>query len=136
MIDDKNRGNRRPSLLEPQSQGGDTADSGFEFQNNMILCKLPFWLSFEGFDSIIREATADFEVKFFAPSDGIYREAVEAKNHRITPGEFWGEISRFMELDEGSPGTYSKFTLCCSEISDELKPLISGLRRVREPQSF
>ncbi|ETT74125.1 hypothetical protein C173_10006 [Paenibacillus sp. FSL R7-277] len=126
----------KPSLLEPQSQGGDTAESGFDFQTNMILCKIPLWLSMEGFDSLIREATADFEAKIFSPSEGIYREAVEAKNHHMAPSEFWAEIDRFMELHEGIPGTYKHFTICCNGISDEIKPLIIGLRRVRDPQSF
>ncbi|WP_238651787.1 SAVED domain-containing protein [Paenibacillus piscarius] len=125
-----------PSLLEAQSQGGDTAETGFDFQTNLLICKIPFWLSFEGFDSLIREAVADFESKFFSPSNGLIREAVEAKNHFMAPTEFWEEIDRFMEIDEGSPGVFGHFTLCCCGISDTLKPIIIGLRRIRDPQPF
>lgn len=126
----------KPSLLESESQGGDTAETGFDFQTNLILCKIPLWLSFEGFDSLIREGVADFEAKFFSPTEGITREALEAKNHHIAPKEFWDEIKRFKELDEGSPGTFGRFTLCCNGISQEIKPLINGLRRIRDPQPF
>lgn len=125
-----------PSLLEPQSQGGDTAETGFDFQTNLILCKIPFWLSFEGFDSLIREGVADFEAKFFSPAKGITLEAFEAKNHHVAQKEFWGEIERFKEMDSGSHGTFGRFAICCSGISDELKPLINGLRRLRDPQPF
>lgn len=125
-----------PSLLEAQSQGGDTAETGFDFQTNLMLCKIPLWLSFEGFDSLIREGVADFEMKFFSPTEGITREGLEAKNHHIAPKEFWDEIERFKEMDEGSPRTFGKFTICCVGISDELKPLINGLRRLRDPIPF
>ncbi|CAM3850270.1 SAVED domain-containing protein [Marinicrinis lubricantis] len=126
----------KPSLLEAESQGGDTAETGFDFQTSLILSKIPFWLSFEGFDSLIREGVADFEAKFFSPAEGIAREALEAKNHHIAPKEFWEEIERFKELDEGSPGTFGRFTLCCNGISEDIKPLINGLRRIRDPQPF
>lgn len=133
MIDDEKL---TPSLLEPKSQGGDNAESGFDFQTNLLICKIPFWLSFEGFDSLIREAIADFEAKFFLPNNSFVHEAIEAKNHFVTPFEFWEEIDRFMEIDKGSPGVFSHFTLCCCGISDTLKPIMIGLRRIRDPQSF
>lgn len=133
MIDKKSQ---TPSLLEPQSQGGDTAETGFDFQTNLILCKIPFWLSIEGFDSLMREGTADIEAKFFAPSDGLQIEALEAKNHYMAPQEFWEEIERFIEMDAGSPGTFKNFTLCCTGVSEQIKPLINGLRRIRDPQTF
>lgn len=82
----------RPSLLEPESTGGDIAEGGFEFQRNLILYKIPYWLSFEGFTSLIWESIGDIEAKFFLPGKGLVNEAVEAKNHQVTPKEFWDEI--------------------------------------------
>lgn len=54
----------KPSLLESESTGGDIAGGGFDFQRNLILNKIPYWLSFEGFTSLIWESIGDIEVKF------------------------------------------------------------------------
>jgi hypothetical protein len=127
----------KPSLLEPESTGGDIAEGGFEFQRNLVLNKIPYWLSFEGFTSLIWESIGDIEAKFFIPDKGLINEAVEAKNHLVTPKEFWDEIDRFKRMDIGSPGTYRWFTLLsCTVVSSKIKPLINGLRRIREPYPF
>ncbi|MBA4496306.1 SAVED domain-containing protein [Paenactinomyces guangxiensis] len=133
-MDEKEK--QTPSLLEPESIGGDIADSGFAFQTNLILCKIPYWLSFEGFSAVIREATGDIEAKFYVPGEGEGIEAVEAKNHSLTPAKFWAEIERFKKMDEGSPGTFRHFTLCCSGISEEIKTVVNALRRLRDSQPF
>ncbi|WP_096186292.1 CD-NTase-associated endodeoxyribonuclease Cap4 [Evansella halocellulosilytica] len=129
-------GKQSPSLLEKESTGGDIASSGFDFQAYLILCKLPHWLSFEGFSSVIWESVGDIEAKFFDPQIGEVIEAIEAKDHRITPTEFWEEINRFKKMDEGSPGTYRWFTLSCTGLSETLHPLKNGLRRLRDPYPF
>lgn len=126
----------KPSLLEPESIGGDNAEGGFEFQRNLILYKIPYWLSFEGFTSLIWESIGDIEAKFFIPGKGLVNEVLEAKNHQVTPSEFWKEIDRFKRLDKGSPGTYRWFTLSCTTVSPTIKPLINGLRRIRDPYPF
>ncbi|HDR7766558.1 CD-NTase-associated endodeoxyribonuclease Cap4 [Bacillus paranthracis] len=127
---------QKPSLLEPESTGGDIAGGGFDFQRNLILNKIPYWLSFDGFTSLIWESIGDIEAKFFVPGKGMTIEAIEAKNHNMTPAKFWGEIERFQTMDKGSPGTYRWFTLSCTGVSDSIKPLINGLRRLRDPYSF
>lgn len=129
-------GKQSPSLLEKESTGGDIASSGFDFQAYLILCKLPHWLSFDGFSSVIWESVGDIEAKFFDPQKGEVIEAIEAKDHRITPREFWEEIDRFKNMDEGSPGTYRWFTLSCTGLSETLHPLKNGLRRLRDPYPF
>ncbi len=63
-----------PSLLDPQSAGGDVAESGFSFQASYILTCICSWLSLDGFTSIIREAMGDTEANFFAPGCGFERE--------------------------------------------------------------
>lgn len=93
----------KPSLLELESTGGDIAEGGFEFQRNIILNKIPFWLSYQGFTSLIWESIGDIEAKFFMPEKGSVIEAVEAKNHLVTPTKFWNEIDRFKRMDKGSP---------------------------------
>lgn len=126
----------KPSLLEPESTGGDIAEGGFEFQRNLILNKIPYWLSFEGFTSLIWESIGDIEAKIFLPDKGLVNEALEAKNHQVTPKEFWDEIERFKRMDTGSPNTYRWFSLSCTAVSTSLKPLINGLRRIRDPYPF
>ncbi len=109
-----------PSLLEPESCGGDIAESGFSFQENIMLSRIPMWLAQEGFTAMIWEAMGDTEAKFFVPGRGFVIELVEAKNHQLTPSEFWNEVKRFQELDTGSPGTYRWFTLVSVGLSKEL----------------
>ena len=127
---------RVPSLLDSKSMGGNIAQDGFDFQMDLFLCKLPYWLSIEGFTSFISEGIADGEAKFFLPSEGVKVEAIQVKNHYISPQPFWKEIENFREIDQGSPGMYSWFTLCCTGVSKEIKPLINGLRRLRGSQEF
>lgn len=125
-----------PSLLEPEASGGDTAERGFSFQEQVALALIPDWLAYEGFAQLIREAMGDIEAQFFVPGHGIQNELIEVKNHRLAPSEFWKEIARFQEIDEGCPGDYRWFTLVSPGISDDLKPLINGLRRIRLPYGF
>lgn len=125
-----------PSLLEPESRGGDVAEGGFSFQANVVAAWIPKWLSFDGFESMIREATGDTEAKFFVPGRGNVLEFVEVKNHPLTLTEFWAEIDRFRVVDSGSPGTYGWFTLVSTGLSESLRPLINGLRRVRGGYGF
>lgn len=39
-------------------------------------------------------------------------------------------------MDTGSPNTYRWFSLSCTAVSTSLKPLINGLRRIRDPYPF
>lgn len=124
------------SLLDRQASGGDVANSGFTFQENAVLARIPMWLSRDGFAAMIREAIGDTEAKFFTTNRGDQVELVEAKNHRVTPAEFWREIDRFQELDQSFPGAYGWFTLVSAGLSDELQPLANGLRRIRGAYAF
>ncbi len=59
-----------PSLLEPQSCGGDIAKTGFSFQDHYILAQIPVWLAQEGFTAMVQEGIGDVEIKFFTPNQG------------------------------------------------------------------
>lgn len=134
MENDKNRNS--PSLLEPESRGGDIADEGFVIQDKFILSRIPIWLSYEGFTSMIRESIGDCEAKFFTPRYGYQIELCQVKSYQLSPSEFWNEIDRFREKDAGSPNTFRWFTLASAGVSDSIKPLINGLRRIRNPYAF
>lgn len=123
-----------PSLLEPESCGGDTAEGGFSFQDGVILSKIPEWLAHEGFASFIRESIGDVESRWFEPACGEVIDVIEAKNHHITPVPFWEEIDRFQKMV--SSDQYRRFTLACTSISDELSVISHATRRVRDPVPF
>lgn len=125
-----------PSLLDNEAKGGDIAEGGFSFQEGVTLAKIPAWLQYDGFTSMIRESVCDAEAMFFDPSHGLRRDGLEAKNHSVPPSEFWNEIDHFIELDLGSPGVFQWFTLVSTGLSADLHPLANGLRRVRDPYSF
>ena len=124
------------SLLQPESRGGDIAEGGFSFQEQIVLSRIPLWLSQDGFTAMTRESIGDAEAKFFVPGHGFVVELVEAKDHPLTPSDFWSEVKRFQEVDAGSPGTYSWFIIASAGLSRSLRPLVNGLRRVRDAYGF
>jgi hypothetical protein len=125
-----------PSLLEPESRGGDISERGKEFEAAVALTYIPQWMAMEGFTSMLREGMGDVEAKFFVPGRGFTKELVEVKDHQVPPAEFWKEIKRFQQLDAGSPGEYQWFTLASAGISESLHPLVNSLRRLRGPYGF
>lgn len=127
---------KKPTLLDSEAMGGEVAEGGFKFQDQLILARIPTWLACDGFIEMIREALGDTEARFFAPNLGITREFVEYKNHHLTPSEFWPEIERFHALDVAHPGSYGRFVLVCTSVSDLLRPMLNGLRRLRDASPF
>ncbi len=125
-----------PSLLERESRGGDIGEGGITFQTSVVLSSLPKWMKREGFTSLLREGMGDAEAKFFVPGRGFKKEFVEVKDHSIQPAEFWHEIDRFRQMDEGGGGEYQWFTLASTGLSQSLHPLTNSLRRIRGPHDF
>ena len=125
-----------PSLLSAESRGGDINEGGLDFQMAVLMTYLPRWLAMEGFTMLIREASGDFEAQFFAPGHSNAREFLEAKDHQVTPKEFWDEIDHFKKFDLAGKGEFRWFTLVSGGLSTELHPLINGLRRLRDPYAF
>ncbi len=123
-----------PSLLEPESRGGDTAEGGFGFQDGVILSAIPRWLAHEGFASFIRESIGDIESRWFDPASGEIIDTIEAKNHRMTPSPFWKEIDRFQRI--ASSPQHRHFRLACTTVSDDIKAIHEAIRRIRDPLPF
>lgn len=136
MTDRREDTDKTPSLLERQSRGGDVAEGGFSFQESVIISYVPAWLAHEGLEEITRESMGDIEAKFFVTGRERARELIEVKNHRILPAEFWPEVGRFKDLDEGSTDTFHRFVLVGKELGEDVKRLKNGLERVRGPHSF
>lgn len=129
---------KKVTLQEPQSRGGEIAEGGFEFQNNVILSFIPQWLNDSSFSGFIREAMGDFEIKFFNPNNdsGYIFDFVEAKDHIVSPKEFWKEIKRFMEMDSDNSGLYRYFIISSTGTAPTLSPIMNSLRRIKNPYSF
>lgn len=125
-----------PSLLERQSRGGDIGEGGINFQAEVVLSMIPKWLKMEGFTSMVRESMGDAEAKFFVPGHGFKKEFVEAKDHQITPTEFWEEIERFKQMESGTSGEYQWFTITSAGLSQGLHPLVNSLRRIKDSYEF
>lgn len=125
-----------PSLLGRRERGGDIAEGGFFYQDNVVLSYIPRWLAQDPFTEMTRESISDAEAKFFVPGRGYRREAVQVKNYTPKPAQFWSEIEEFQRLDARSPGTYGWFTLVLEGLPAALRPLASALRRVRGPYGF
>ena len=125
-----------PSLLEAESRGGDINEGGLNFQMAVLLTYVPGWLAIEGFTMLIREAVGDFEAQFFVPGTGYAKEFLEAKDHAVTPAEFWREIARFRDFDRAKQREFQWYTLVSAGLSTDLHPLANGLRRLRNPYGF
>jgi hypothetical protein len=123
-----------PSLLEPQSRGGQSAKDGFEFQSNYLLSQIPFLLQQEGFISVLNEGIGDIEISSFSPEVGVIYECIEVKKQTITLSIFRSEVERFYSIYQGSPNTYIKFHLVGLGFSEDVQPIIRGLDRIK--QSF
>jgi hypothetical protein len=135
-MSEQNNAGAPPSLLEPQSRGGDVGEGGINFQAEVVLSFIPKWLRMEGFTSMLREGMVDTEAMFFVPGRGYRKEAVEVKDHSVIPSKFWAEFDRFKELEAAAPSEYQWFTFAAAGLSQELRPLANGLRRIRDPYAF
>ena len=125
-----------PSLLSDESRGGDTNEGGLDFQMAVLMAQLPRWLAMDGFTMLIREASGDFEAQFFVPGRGYLREFFESKDHQVTPAEFWAEIDQFKKFDYDKDREFQWFTLVSAGLSEGIRPVMNGLRRVRDPYGF
>lgn len=124
------------SLVERESTGGEIASSGFDFQDNYLVTKIPHFLSFQGFTALTQESILDIEAKYFVPGVGEKIEGFEVKDHQVTPKEFWEEMERFQLINSENPDLYLFFTLVSPNTSKEIHPLINKLRRIRDPYHF
>ena len=127
---------RPGSLLASEARGGEIAEHGFKFQDEMTIARLPVWLAQSGFSQVIREALGDTEARFFVPGKGDRREFNEYKDHRLTPSEFWPEIDRFRALESAHPGAYHTYRLVCTDVNDELRAVCRELDRIRRALPF
>jgi hypothetical protein len=123
------------SLASPAAMGGIVGGKGFDFQTRFTVCYLPLWLQDGGFHQIFSEGTGDIDIRY-VESGKSTRQHIQTKDHDVTPGEFKDVIETFRTIDAGMPGVYERFTLACPSLSAQLRPVETGLARLRNATPF
>jgi hypothetical protein len=123
------------SLLTPESMGGVTAGTGFDFQTRYAACTLPAWLCEAGFHQLFHEGTGDIDIRCKEKGNSYWLH-YQVKDHDVGPGEFKAVVSRFQDLSTAQPGLYRRFTLVCPSLSAKLRPVETGLARFRSAIPF
>ena len=123
------------SLLSPAAMGGIIAGEGFDFQTRYAACHLPIWL-LDGLHQLLFEGTGDIDVRFL--KDGLStRVHIQVKDHEVTLSDFKTVIAHFQAVDKAlPPGTYKTFTLACPSLAAKVRPIETGLARLRGARSF
>jgi hypothetical protein len=123
------------SLVSPAAMGGIVGGKGFDFQTRYTVCHLPLWLQHGGFHQIFSEGTGDIDIRYVENGKST-RQHIQTKDHDVTPGEFNDVIETFRAIDAGMPGVYERFTLVCPSLSAQLRPVETGLARLRHANPF
>jgi hypothetical protein len=125
----------RGSLLAPTATGGLTAGKGFDFQTRYAACHVPVWLLKEAFQQLFFEGTGDIDVRF-TEAGKTTRIHIQVKDHEVSPSELKSVLQLFAQLDADHPGAYQCFTLVCPSLTATLRPIESGLARLRGAAAF
>jgi len=123
------------SLVSPAAMGGIVGGKGFDFQTRYTVCHLPLWLQHGGFYQIFSEGTGDIDVRYVENGKST-RQHIQTKDHDVTPSEFKEVVEAFRAIDAGMPGVYERFTLACPSLSAQLRPVETGLARLRHATPF
>ncbi|TFV48273.1 SAVED domain-containing protein [Bradyrhizobium niftali] len=123
------------SLVSPAGMGGIVGGKGFDFQTRYIVCHLPLWMTDGAFHQIFTEGTGDIDIRYVVDATS-KRKHIQIKDHDVTPSEFKEVIETFRAFDAAMPGIYQQFTLACPGFSPQLRPIETGLARLRGAASF
>ncbi len=128
-------GNPNGSLVTPAAMGGITGGKGFDFQTRYVVCHLPLWLQDAGFHQIFFEGAGDIDIRFVRDGRSS-RVHIQTKDHEVAPSEFKDVVETFRRFDAGMPGVYEAFRLACPALSAALRPVETGLARLRGATPF
>jgi SMODS-associated and fused to various effectors sensor domain len=126
---------RNGSLLSPEATGGIIAGKGFDFQTRYAACHLPIWLTENSFHQLFFEGTGDIDIRFVELGKSS-RNHIQVKDHEVLPAELKLVLEHFKNLDSSLPEVYKRFTLACPSLSATLRPIESGLSRLRGAAPF
>jgi len=87
------------------------------------------------FAQFLQEGAGDVDVRFNR-EDGEERWYVQVKNYAMTPSTARKVFSQFRDTDAGTSGTYTRFTLACPGLNDDLKRLRAAVEELRGAASF
>lgn len=125
----------RGSLLSLEAMGGINAGKGFDFQTRYTVCHLPIWLQDGSFHQLFTEGTGDIDIRYL--DDGkSRRKHIQTKDHDVAPGEFKDVIAAFRGFEAGMPDIYQEFRLACPSLSQQMRPIETGLSRFRNAKPF
>lgn len=127
------RHSRIPSLAG--CDGGLNAGKGFDFQTRYTVCHLPIWLQDGSFHQIFTEGTGDIDIRYVDEGKS-RRKHIQTKDHDVAPAEFKDVIEAFRRYDADMPGTYQEFRLACPSLSQQMRPVETGLARFRNAKPF
>lgn len=123
------------SLVSPEATGGIFGGKGFDFQTRYTVCHLPLWLQDGAFHQIFSEGTGDIDIRFVQDGKSTRRH-IQTKDHEVSPSEFTDVVETFRRFDAGMPGVYQQFTLACPALSATMRPVETGLARLRGAKPF
>jgi CBASS immunity sensor of nucleotide second messenger signals len=123
------------SLVSPDAMGGINAGKGFDFQTRYTVCHLPIWLQDGTFHQLFTEGTGDIDVRYVEGGKS-RRKHIQTKDHDVTPAEFKEVIEAFRGFDARMPDVYQEFRLACPSLSQQMRPIETGLSRFRNAKPF
>ena len=108
---------------------------GFDFQTRYTVCHLPIWLGEGTFHQIFTEGTGDIDIRYLENGKS-RRRHIQTKDHDVSPSEFREVVETFRAFDSSMPGIYEQFILACPSLSPQLRPVETGLARLRGAKPF
>jgi len=125
----------RATLSDKQARGGVIGGKGYGFQAAYIVSRIPLWLSDPDFAQFLQEGAGDVDVRFNR-TDGEERWYVQVKDYAVTPATAREVFAQFHKADTGTPGTYTRFTLACPGLNEDLKRLRTAVEELRGAKDF
>jgi hypothetical protein len=126
---------RPGSLLTPEATGGITGGKGFDFQTRYAACHLPVWLAEGSFHQLFFEGTGDIDIRFLKAGKST-RVHIQIKDHEVSAAELKEVIENFQRFEGEFPNIYERFTLACPTLAKALRPIETGLARLRGAKPF
>ena len=116
--------------------GGINAGKGFDFQTRYAACSVPLWLLEAAFYQLFFEGTGDIDIRYTESGGKTSRIHIQVKDHDVRPAELREVVEQFSRLDSNLPNAYKRFNLVCPSLSPTIRPIETGLARLRGAKAF
>lgn len=119
------------SLISRQALGGIHGGKGYNFQDDYIVSRIPYWLAKPSFTRLLKEGVGDIDVLFVCGGlDNRY--SCQVKDHPVFLNEFRNVLEQFKSVDENTPETFKQFWLACPGLEQKVNSFRGALERYRE----